>query len=241
MRLILLLLALAPLAGYADAPAGQLFQAGGFVDIDRAGREFPARSGLPISVGDRLQVQKKGNAALRMADEELISLAERSRFEVLDYRFDPSGRSPSHAHYRLEAGSVRMISGLIAQRQPESVVLETPVATVRTVGTDYAAGVCGAGCDSPGVFVAVNSGSAVVANGAGSQAAGAGQIVFVPAGGGAPSLVAALPANLAMAPDPAALMVAANIPGGSSLRIELTGSVSDCQASPSQPDCTANR
>lgn len=241
MRLILLLLVLLPFASHADAPAGQLFQAGGFVDVGRDGREFPARSGLPVSVGDRLQVHKKGNAALRMADEELISLAEHSRFEILDYRFDPSGRSPSQARYRLEAGSVRMISGLIAQRQPESVVLETPLAAIRTVGTDYSAGVCGAGCDSPGVFVVINSGSAVVANGAGSQAAGAGQIVFVPAGGGAPTLVASLPANLAMAPDPAALMVAANIPGGSSLRIEVTGSVSDCQASPSQPDCTANR
>lgn len=241
-RLLILMLALAPLAGQAAGTVGQLFQSGSSTEVNRLGRVVQAQSGSGVEIGDQFNTALGEAAALRMADEEVISLAASSSFQVLSYQFDPSGGAGSHARYRLDSGSARLISGLIAKRQPGAVVLETPHGEFSTQGTDYLAGLCGADCDGPpGVYVAINSGAVTARSSGGSLTASAGQIVFVAAGGGAPVLVPAMPKKVAVAPNPAELMLAIAIPGGGTLRLEVTTGVCDVPSSPTLPECTDAR
>lgn len=239
-RLLILILALLPFAGQAGSSVGQLYKTGGTIDISRAGRTVMADTGSPLEVGDTLEVGLGEAAALRMADDEVVSLGASTRFQLLSYQFNPGDRSGNHARYRLESGTARLISGLIAQQRPGAVVLESDYGMVSTLGTDYSASVCGVGCVAPGIYVSVNSGKVTVSTPAGSQTASAGQIVFVAAVGGAPVLVASLPAGLIPAPDPTPLLLTAGILG-STLRIEFTASVCDEAASPTLPECTASR
>lgn len=243
-RLLIALVALIPLAGQAAPTVGQLYRTGGDVEVYRAGQTLPAVAGSAVEIGDEYVTDLGQAAALRMSDDQIVAMGATSRFQVVSYQFGKFGKfgevEADHARYRLDSGSVRMISGLIAKQRPGSVILETPYGDIATVGTDYIAGVCGGGCAAPGAYISVNSGSVTVSGGSGSQAASAGQIVFVPAGGGAPSLVASLPPEFIPVPDPAVIMLAAIIPGGS-LRIEVTGAICDAAASPTTPECTASR
>jgi len=247
-RLLIALVALIPLAGQAAPTVGQLYRTGGDVEVYRAGQTLPAVAGSGVEVGDEYVTDLGQAAALRMSDDQLVAIGATSRFQVVSYQFGKAGEvEADHARYRLDSGSVRMISGLIAKRRPGSVVLETPHGDITTLGTDYIAGVCGAGCAAPGIYISVNSGSVTVSGGGGSQTAAAGQVAFVPAGGGAPSLVASLPPQFIPVPDPAVIMLTAVIPGGTlrleavPVRVVITDPICDPEASPTLPECTANR
>lgn len=239
MRRLLIPLLLVSLSGAAvAAPAGQMFQLAGAVGVVRDGRLLPAQAGGPLKVGDVLHLDASEAAALRMDDEELISLAESTRFAIVEHRFDPAASSGNRARYRLESGSARLISGRIARQQPGSVILDSDYGQVSTVGTDYTAGICAA-CTPAGLYVSVHSGSVKVTTATGSIVASAGQVVFV-AAGAAPTMVSAAPPGLLLPPDPAAMMLSGVAEIGP-VRIEVTGSVCDPAASPSQPDCSSGR
>jgi len=240
-RLLIPMFALLPLAAPAALSVGQLYKAGGSIDINRDGQMVVADTGSPIQGGDALDIGSGEAAALRMADDEVVSLGASTRFQVLDYQFNPRNSADNRARYRLDAGSARLISGLIATQKLGGTVLEGEFGEVSSQGGDYTAFVAGAGCSAPGMFVQVNAGQAAVQSAGVTQTAKAGQVVVIPSAGSPPSLVSSLPACLIPAPDPTGLLLAAGLPGGSTLRIEFTASVCDEAASPTLPECTASR
>lgn len=239
--LLVLTLSLVPVLGYA-ASIGRVVEARGSAASDQGGVVTPLKPGSLIELQQSLDIPARSFAVLRMDDDEVVSLGENSRFEVLDYQFDTRVSAGNAARYRLEAGSARLMSGVIARQQPGSVVLETPYGKVTTVGTDYSVRVCaaGAGCGAPGVYVTIKDGKVKVSGDKGSQDGVAGQIVFLPAATSIPVLIAALPEGTEFPPDPEPFLLAA---GGSvgPVRIEITGSVCDPAASPSTPECSSNR
>jgi len=255
-RLLIALVALLPLAGQAGPSVGQVFKTGGDVEVFRSGRTLsssagdievfrngqlaPAAPGSAVEVGDVFVTGPGQAAALRMSDDQTISLGASSRFQVVSYQFDSQDRAGNHARYRLESGSARMISGLISKQRSGSVVLETAYGEVTTVGTDYIVGICDVACESPGFYISVNAGSVTVSGDGVSQTASMGQIIFIAAAGGSPVLVASLPSGFLPAPDPAVIILSAIIPG-STLRLDVAGPICDGEASPTTPECTASR
>lgn len=239
--LLALTLSLTPLFAHA-AGIGRVVEASGDVQIMQADAPVPLKAGSLLETRQPLTVGSGSMAVLQMDDDEVISLGADARFEVLDYQFDPKSQTGNSARYRLDGGTARLISGVIARQQPGSVLLETPYGLVSTVGTDYGVRVCaaGAGCGAPGVYVTVNSGQVKVSSPRGSQTANAGQIVFSASIDAAPVLVASLPNGLGLAPDPEPFLLAAGV-GVGPLRIEITSSVCDPLATPSTPTCSAGR
>lgn len=239
--LLVLTLGLAPLFAYA-ATVGRVVETNGNVEVSQSGASAPIKSGGVIEVGQSLAVGQGSLAVLQMDDDEVVSLGANARFEVQEYRFDPKSQTGNSARYRLEGGSARLISGVIARQQPGAVQLDTPYGQVSTVGTDYSVRVCsaGTGCGAPGVYVTVNSGKVKVSNPRGSQTGTNGQIVYIAGLDVVPVLVAALPRDLDGAPDPEPFLLAAGA-GVGPLRIEITSSVCDPAASPSTPTCSSGR
>lgn len=239
--LLVLTLSLVPMLGYA-ASVGRVVEARGEAAGEQSGIVTPLKPGSLIELQQSLDIPARSFAVLRMDDDEVVSLGENSRFEVLHYQFDTRVSTGNAARYRLEAGSARLMSGVIARQKPGSVVLETPYGEITTVGTDYSTRLCAAGadCGPAGLYVTVKEGRVNVVGAKGSQEGAAGQIIYVASDTGVPTLLSALPGGALSPPDPEPFLLAAGVSVGP-VRIEITGSVCDPAASPSTPECSSGR
>lgn len=202
------------------------------------------KTGQALPAAAHLVSERDSQARLRMQDDTLIALGESSNFQVEQYLFKPKDATETNrARYVLRSGSVRLVSGVMSRLNPGSVTLVTPYGDVTTLGTDYSAGVCGAGCASaPGVYLSVKSGKVSVAGSQGVTVVGTGQTVKLSATGA--EAVASTPGfMLALNSDS---FPSLDTNGSTSVRLgadtqDFLNGVTDPAASPSQPVANNSR
>lgn len=238
MRHLFLLLSTLLVTPVLASPAGQLALVRGNVSVQSGGAPVAAIPGVGIGPGETVKTGASAEAAARMADDGLLLIGESTAVGVSEFAFDPRGSSPNRLTYKLDSGSVRIISGVIGKR-PGELSINTAYGDVTSMGTDFTVGICDGGCQPAGVYVTVNSGLVRLVNAAGEQIGAGGTIIFAGVDGQiVPVLVSMLPDGLVPAPEAAVTIsqLASEI-----LRLELTIAVCDPEASPSQPGCTASR
>lgn len=119
------------------AHAGVLKSVQGEVQLHRAdGQVRAARSGDLVHVVDRLSTGPDAGASLRLRDGTVLILGPHSQLDLKQYQFNTTTHE-GNIFVSLLRGSLRMVSGLIAKKQPEAVRIDTQTATIGIRGTDF--------------------------------------------------------------------------------------------------------
>ncbi|MDP1716807.1 MAG: FecR domain-containing protein [Burkholderiales bacterium] len=134
-----------PLQAYA-ATAGKVLLASGEVIAVRDGRDVRLAAGDAIHDRDTLSTGAASNLQVRLTDESIISLRERSQLRIDEYRFAGKDGGKESAFFRLLKGGFRTVTGLIGRVNHRDYAVTTASATIGIRGTMYALAQCQQDC-----------------------------------------------------------------------------------------------
>jgi hypothetical protein len=121
----------------ADSPIGCIKTAQNNASILRSGNSIPAQIGVMVYTGDILQTDQTGSLGVIFRDDALVSLGPNSQVKIDDFVFQPDQRRFSFLS-RLIQGTAAFVSGQIAKLAPETMQVQTPIATIGVRGTRFA-------------------------------------------------------------------------------------------------------
>lgn len=133
-----LLCALAALAATVPATAeiGQIKLAQGDVSVLRNGQTLPGRVGLRLEAADVLKTGADGSVGITMRDDSRVSAGPNSVLALERFDYDPT-TSSGRFDARLQRGTLAVVSGRIAKRDPQAMTVRTPAAVLGARGTDF--------------------------------------------------------------------------------------------------------
>jgi hypothetical protein len=119
----------------ADLPvAGIVKSVNGRAVISRDGLSLDASSGMKILMGDVIKTIETASIGLIFDDDTVVSMGPASEMVIDEYYFAPIEGKLSFV-VRFIRGTIAYLSGQISKLSPQSVRLETPVATIGVRGT----------------------------------------------------------------------------------------------------------
>lgn len=152
-RTLLLVALLAPSVCFAQA--GRFLIAVGDVIVVRAGAETRASFGTAVQSGDTIRLGAASNAQIRMSDESIVSLRERTEFRIDEYFFSGRVDGREKSIFSLLAGGLRTVTGAIGNlRRTDKYAVRTATATVGIRGTHYTLRECVDDCFEAGASAA---------------------------------------------------------------------------------------
>jgi hypothetical protein len=201
LKLLLAASLAAGVSGGAAASVAGVFQfVAGEVNVQvAAGAQRPARKGTPLSVGDTVVSGDAGTAQIKMGDGAIVVVQPRSRLTVVAFHYEGREDGTERAHYRLEQGGFRAVTGVIGRRNRDNYLIETPIAQMGVRGTDHesyfltAQDADGRQGGRPGAYNKVNVGLTFLRNQAGEVVIGPNQVGYVASATDNPQLLAAIP------------------------------------------------
>jgi hypothetical protein len=127
----------APIANAPVARSGTFKSVVGNVQIQAAnGQTRPAQSGEGIAVQERVITGTDGSAAITLRDGTVVAMGPNSNMSINTFSFDPTTQNGSLIVSVLQ-GSIRLLTGLLAKANPQSVQVQTPTSLVGVRGTDF--------------------------------------------------------------------------------------------------------
>lgn len=167
----------------------------GEVSLEVGGASSTLAANQRIEGGATIRTGSTGRALLRFDDGQLTALNGNTTFSVGSYRFDSARPEDGSVAMSLLRGALRMVTGLIGQRNRNGFALSTPTATIGIRGTDFLVAV-----QEPTYFT-VRQGAIAASNSAGSVTFAAGQTGIVATATSLPASIAAsaLPASVSSA------------------------------------------
>jgi hypothetical protein len=140
--------------------------------------------------GDELVSEDKTFARIRFSDSGNMVIRPNSRVRIDAYTYVPDSPQEDNALVNLVKGGMRMVTGVVAKRNPERFETRTPTAVLGIRGTHFGVLMCQADCGAiqgpsqqpipDGLHVDVIQGTVYLANAAGRLDMGTGQFGFVP-------------------------------------------------------------
>ncbi len=100
------------------------------------GVQREATSGSALSVLERVITGADGSAAVTLRDGTVITVGPGSNVSISAFSFEPTTQSGNLLVNVLE-GSIRMLTGLLAKVNPQSIQVQTPTSLVGVRGTDF--------------------------------------------------------------------------------------------------------
>jgi hypothetical protein len=138
MAAILALVSL-PVLSQADnsaARAGIVKIVNGDVRVRDTQGERALKSGDAVFENARLMSAKDASASLVLRDGTTLVLGNNSQFEVQKFAFDATTQK-GNIFVNLLQGSMRMLTGVIAKANPDSIQVKTKTLSVGIRGTDF--------------------------------------------------------------------------------------------------------
>jgi hypothetical protein len=96
----------------------------------------PVASGDALAVGERVHTGKDAGASFTLSDGTELMLGARSSAVVREYTYN-STTQEGNILIEFLGGQLRVISGLISKKKPESLKVQAPSAVVGVRGTDF--------------------------------------------------------------------------------------------------------
>jgi len=175
MRALLALLALLPALAWGQA-AGRVLMAVGEVSVLRGNATLPLALNSQVFPGDTIRLGVSSNAQIRLSDESIIGLRERSVFRIDEYQY---AQGEGKSVFSLLAGGMRTVTGQIGRlaQQRGNYAVRTPTSTIGIRGTHFTLVHCNNDCGN------VKTASALLAS-ASLTASDAGPLAQAPGGAG---------------------------------------------------------
>ena len=122
------------------------------------GLKEPLQRGSSLQEGDTVKTRAGGHVHIKFIDEGAISVRPESRLHIELYKYDQQLPKKSAIRFMLEKGVMRSVSGKATEASHDRYRLNTPVAALGVLGTDYVVRV-----NEEETWVAVYSGGVAVA------------------------------------------------------------------------------
>lgn len=139
-----------------------------------------------LEAGATVHTGSSGQAMLRFDDGQLVAISPNSSFKIEQFRYDTAKPEQNNVALSLFRGALRLVTGLIGQRDHSKFALKTPTATIGIRGTDFMVALANQS------YVQVIQGSVAATNAAGTVAFTAGTTGMV---AGATSLATTITAS----------------------------------------------
>lgn len=120
-----------------------------------------ARENQRLTSGTTVTTGANSEAILSFDDGQRVTLGQNTEFRIVDYRYDGQARN-DRAIFDMIKGALRVVTGVIGQRQRLAWSLRTPQATIGVRGTDFVVAIV-----NP-TYVTVVQGSIAASNSAGT-------------------------------------------------------------------------
>ena len=108
----------------------------GQVRIERDSGNLEAKVGDPVQERDRVIVQGGSSIGISMSDETLLSIGPNSTMVINKYSYNPVTRE-GQVETSILKGTLRYVTGLIGQANPEAIKVMTNTATIGLRGTEF--------------------------------------------------------------------------------------------------------
>jgi hypothetical protein len=139
LRIFLLLLSISPVN--VNAAIGTITeQVQTPPSILRQKQMLTGAKGTGLEMLDTVRTQQ-GKVGLTFADNTKVQVTENSKLVIDDFVYDPNSKKGGKLAVNIALGTVRYASGQIAKNNPQSVLVNTPSATIGVRGTDFTAAV----------------------------------------------------------------------------------------------------
>ena len=127
---------LALCAGNAFAQAAYVHGMTGSATATTGTTQRALKIGDTVETGSTVSTGDKSSAVIKFEDGQVMALAERSSFRIVDYRYNKQRVSQSSAVFTLLQGGLRFISGVIGSTNRNSFRMNVGTATIGIRGTD---------------------------------------------------------------------------------------------------------
>lgn len=173
----------------AMAQEGKVLSLVGDVTVTRKNATGRLENNAPVFLGDRINVGEKSLVQIRMSDQTVLALKEKSAIEISKYAFVKGG-DDSNALFKLIKGGMRVVTGIIGRESPKNFAVDTVVATIGIRGTHFRLHLCdadprvsdcrdGEQTAPAGLYGGVSEGRIGVVNSAGDSEFGVDEYFFV--------------------------------------------------------------
>ncbi|WIM06305.1 MAG: FecR domain-containing protein [Candidatus Nitricoxidivorans perseverans] len=161
--------------------------------VDAKDKPRSANVGETVRQGDTITTGRDGEVHMTLDDGSVVAVRPDARMTLV--RFQNKGRDTDSSVISLARGALRAITGWIGRRNPNSVRILTPTATIGIRGTDHEALVIPPGSDlgETGTYDKVNAGGTSIRSEHGSVDVDRGQAGFAPMAA-APVILPSVPA-----------------------------------------------
>ncbi|MGE5638512.1 MAG: FecR domain-containing protein [Clostridia bacterium] len=161
----------------AQEVAGRVLFSLGDVAIVRGGAIVVPGTGTNVFSGDTIRVGEHSHFQMRLTDESLVALQPKTTLQVTEYAFADREPGEQRAIFKLAAGAMRTVTGLIGRINKQDYRVQTPTATIGIRGTHYQVAYLesASGSLAAGTYGAVTDGRIVVTNQGGERVFGADQ------------------------------------------------------------------
>ena len=172
---------LALCAGNAFAQAAYVHGLTGTATATTGSAQRALKIGDLIDSGSVVSTGEKSSAVIKFEDGQVMALAERTSFRIVDYRYNKQRVSQSSAVFSLLQGGLRFITGVIGSTNRNNVRMTAGTATIGIRGTD---GTILYISVTQAVIAAVNAGAIAMETAQGNQTIGVGNYSSVTPGQG---------------------------------------------------------
>lgn len=121
----------------ANSQIGKVVLSSGGVFLETSHGLTPLAQGNPVYRNSVIVTKDTGHVEVKFADGTVLSQGINGRLAIDKYVFDQHGASPSSLLFNMGQGAFRVISGKIAEQNPENFNVKTPLATIGIRGTDF--------------------------------------------------------------------------------------------------------
>ena len=151
--------------GVLAAAVGQIF--------NQEGTQL--KTGDKIYFGDTIKVNEKSNSQILLLDQTVLNVGAKSEVIIDEFVFDPSNNNGKILS-QIKQGSMKVITGLISEKDPNNLIVKVPAGSIGTRGTEFQAIVNNDNQESkilligpgPGNTLGLRPGAVEVANNLGS-------------------------------------------------------------------------
>ena len=119
------------------ASIGSITDARGTGQIKRRASTLPAGRGTGIEKLDTVVTSSQGRFKITFVDTTTVNITENSKLVIDDFVYSDKNKSQGRLGLKIALGTIRYASGTIAHRNPNSVNIRTPTATIGVRGTDF--------------------------------------------------------------------------------------------------------
>jgi len=116
---------------------GTIVFVSGQVFLETESGLIPLAKGDAIAKGAVIVTEDDGRVEIRFEDNTILSQAENSRISIDDYVYDQDDASASRFLLNMAEGTLRTVTGKIAEQNPDEFTVKSPLATIGIRGTEF--------------------------------------------------------------------------------------------------------